>query len=304
MFVAAIALAWTGTQLEIDALVSAAERVSAAAFASAVGLGLLGITLGAVRWRVLLESYGAQTIPPIGFLLRAYLVGIFYNTFLPANVGGDLVRGHVTRRSFEGIAGAYLIVAIERLFGLAGLLLLGAIVLMVRPLATGVDLRLLAAGGIAAALVAVALPLVGRGIGIWIPGRIGTILQSLPQVKRPTLLGVVLALSVSTQLSVALSGHVLLSSIRPTLPLSDSLVLVPLAMAALYLPTIAGLGVREAAFVFFFGVVEVPPAEATAASLALFAAQLLLALGGGALHAVAPLTATPTNGDDSSRDDR
>ena len=86
------------------------------------------------------------------------------------------------------------------------------------------------------------------------------------------------------------AGYLLLSSVHPSASLADALVLVPVAMAALYLPTVAGLGVREASFVFFFGLVGVTAEEATATALAFFASQLVIALCGGALHALAPLS--------------
>ena len=294
--VAAAALAWTASRLELDALLRAMSSVSAAAFAGAVFVCLASVGVGAVRWLVLLHAYGATTLPSLLFLIRAYLVGVFYNTFLPANVGGDLVRAHVTRRSFPGVGGAYLIVAIERLFGLAGLMLLGATVLLLRPLTTGIDLRFLAVAATGAAVTAVSIPFIGRALGRKLPGKLGEILSALPRVRKAPLLGLVLALSLVTQLCVAIAGHILVASIEPSVALTDSLVLVPLAMAALYLPTVAGLGVREAAFVLFFGLVSVPAETATAAALAFFATQLAIALFGGALHAAAPLSVDANDG--------
>jgi hypothetical protein len=58
----------------------------------------------------------------------------------------------------------------------------------------------------------------------------------------------------------------------------------------LYVPiSLAGLGVREAAFVVLLGRVGVSPANATAASLAFMASLLVLAVAGGVGHALRPL---------------
>jgi uncharacterized membrane protein YbhN (UPF0104 family) len=286
--VALAALGWTFSKLDFGKLVDSVAEIAPWAFVLAVSMALGALVLGAFRWRVLLHAYGAARPPSLFFLTRVYHVGLFYNTFLPANVAGDVLRGHVTRSAFDGMTGAYLVVAIERVFGLAGLLLLGAVVLMFRPVGE-TDLRLIGIFGVLAALFAALAPVVGRRLGSRLPGRLGKLAASLPRVERPLLLVLVLLLSMGTQSVVALTGHTLLVSLHPTLALSDSFVLVPLAMISLYLPTVAGLGVREAAFVFFFGKVGVSAEDATAASLAFFAVQLLVAATGGIAHLVAPL---------------
>jgi hypothetical protein len=133
--------------------------------------------------------------------------------------------------------------------------------------------------------------MVARRIAPALPGRLKTLAKLLPPVRRPAFLLVVLALSVVTHTVVALSGHALVASTAATVALSESLVLVPLALVAMYFPTVAGLGAREAAFVVLFGSIGVAVADAMAASLGLFGVQLLVALVGGLLHLVAPLPA-------------
>jgi hypothetical protein len=54
--------------------------------------------------------------------------------------------------------------------------------------------------------------------------------------------------------------------------------------------SVAGLGVREAAFVVLFAHVGVSAANATAASLASMATQMTVALLGGIAHALVPLS--------------
>ena len=104
------------------------------------------------------------------------------------------------------------------------------------------------------------------------------------------MLALALALSVVTHTFVALTGHALVHAVAPGVPVVESLVLVPLAMIATYVPfSVAGLGVREAAFVFLFGKVGVSGADATAASLALMAVTMIVAGLGGVAHLIRPL---------------
>lgn len=282
------ALGWTLSQVSLEELLGAIRRLAPGATVVALALSFANLFVGSLRWRTLLAAYGAEQRPSILRLAHLYLVALFYNTFLPANVGGDVVRGYVTRDAFPGSAGAYLIVGIERVFGLAGLFLLGATVLLVRPLAELPHLPWLAAGALLAAAAASLAPVLARRLAPIAPSRLRTVLALTPTVRRPALLLPVLLLSVGTQSVVALTGHALVVSIAPEVTLAQSLVIVPVALIAMYLPTVAGLGTREAAFVLLFGAVGVGEADATAASLALFAVQLAVAATGGVVHLVAP----------------
>ena len=288
--VTAAALIWTVTRVSLDDMLQAASRIGVGALAAAVAIGCSNLFVGALRWKVMLIAYGAKRPPSVLHLARVYFVSLFYNTFLPGNVGGDVLRGHVTRSAFDGASAAYVVVFVERLFGLAGLLLLGATVLSVHPVG-GVDLPLVAGGAAIAAAGAALFPLVGRRLAPILPGILGRIAASFPAVERPALLLVVLLLSCCTQLVVALTGHVLVHAVDPEIPLADSLVLVPVALIALYFPAaVAGIGVREAAFVFLFTGVGMAAADATAASLAFLATTLVVALFGGLSHVVFPLS--------------
>jgi uncharacterized membrane protein YbhN (UPF0104 family) len=123
-----------------------------------------------------------------------------------------------------------------------------------------------------------------------LPKKLAEVAAALPVPRRPALLLVVLLLSVGTQSIVALTGHALFTSVDSSVALADSLVLVPVALIALYFPaTVAGLGVREAAFVYLFEGVGVSSTDATAASIAFLAVQLVVALLGGVVHMAWPI---------------
>lgn len=290
LLVTAGALAFTFSRISFADLSGAVRRLQPSAVVVAAALTLANLALAGLRWRILLAAYGAKGAPSVAFLARAQLVGHFYNTFVPGNVTGDVLRAHATRRSFDGPLGSYMVVVLERFFGLAGLFTLGAIGLVLRPLPGVIRADLLAALAFATALLIALIPIAGRSLGRRLPGRLGRFAASLPVVERPGLLGVVMALAIVTHTLVALTGHVLIDSIAPQVAAHESIVLVPLAMIATYVPfSVAGLGVREAAFVFLFGRVGVPAAGATAASLAFLAVYALVAALGGLVHLARPL---------------
>lgn len=66
--------------------------------AAAVGVFLTSNVLGAMQWHVLLGSSGVAL--PFRRSFRIYFVGLFFNNFLPANIGGDAFKIYdVTRKN-------------------------------------------------------------------------------------------------------------------------------------------------------------------------------------------------------------
>lgn len=291
--IAGLALAWTLTRAPLAALLDSARRMSAVALLAGLGLSALNLVFAAARSRVVLAAYGAPAPPRLSTLVRLQWVGVFYNTVLPGNVGGDVVRAHAMRDAFAGGPNAYVVVLLERVFGLAGLLTLSASILAVHPVAGVTGLSRLAVLGVVAALLAATAPLVARRLGRHVPGKLGALLLRLPEAGRPGFLVLAFALSITTQALVAGTGLLLVHAVAPGVAAAGVLALVPVAQVATYFPaTIAGLGVREAAFVVLLSHAGVPKADATVASLSMLALQLTVALIGGLLHVATPTRAT------------
>ncbi len=93
-------------------------------------LGLTGLILWfmAWRWRFVLARFsrGDAPLPGIGAFIRWTWVGLAVNQLLPSVVAGDAVRASLLVRSGAASAGtAGISVLADRLYGLAGLVLLG-----------------------------------------------------------------------------------------------------------------------------------------------------------------------------------
>ena len=102
--------------------------------------------------------------------------------------------------------------------------------------------------------------------------------------------GSALLMSVVNQTLVGVMGHLTIWTLAPQVQLIDSLVLSPLAFAAIFFPlTVAGAGTRDAAMVALYGLLGVPRETALSASLQVLLAYGLLAALGGALSLVTPL---------------
>lgn len=285
-----LALAWTLRVAPVGEVASALGQIPLTSLGLALAAGAVGYVAATVRWGLLLDAYGARAVPAWS-RLNLLLVAAFHNTFLPGAVVGDLARAHLTRRAFDGgAAGAYMVVFLDRAFGLVGLLLLVSVTQLIRPVAGVSSLRVPAALAVVAALGFIALPFVGRRVGSRVPGRAGAWLQSLPVVVWPVGLFGAVGLSLVTHAALALCTHALLAPLAPVVAVGDSLVLVPIIMVSSYFPvTVAGLGVRELAFIALFEPLGVTAGQSTAASLATLGVLMIYALLGGVLQVVAPV---------------
>lgn len=269
------------------------NAISPWAFGGAFVIGVLGLVVAAFRWRLLFSACGIRERPSVLRLFGLHLVGLFYNSFLPGGVGGDVVRGVATRQVMgqRGVPGALAVVLLERTMGAAGLMVLVAGTFALFPLAQIPNVMLWSGVGLGVAVFGVACIASASRIARFLPGPLGRLAASLPAIEAPKPFAAAMALSVVTQSTGIFIGHMLLSSIA-SVKITDSMVVMPLIGASAYFPlTVGGAGVREAAFVALYGFIGVAEPDALAASIAFGAVIYTVAGIGGLVHAFAPLGA-------------
>lgn len=295
LLVAAGAFAFILSRQSWAELLAALARIAPLALALAALLQVACIAAATVRWRCLLRAYGASTLPSFPSALRVYFVGQFYNTYLPGAVGGDVLRGVVTRSSFAAGGGATASVAIvfvERALGLLGVLAVSA---LAAPFGASEELQrvflpycFLGSLGVAAVITAVTL---GRRLADYVPRRIATVLRGLPELRRTWPFALACLLSLVTQSLIALCAHVLVASVYPEAAVLQSLVAMPLAAGAAFFPlSVAGAGPRDLVLVALYETLGIPRAAGTATALSLLLVTLLVAGLGGVLQLLAPLS--------------
>lgn len=224
----------------------------------ALALVLVGLMLPLrlVRWCVLVRARGLDMAP--GTLFRLMMVGNFFNFFMPGTHGGDLVKIlYVVRRS-ERRADAAMTVVADRVAGLSGLLVLGAVA-GVFVLADPVG-RLAAASiwASCAALGGLALVVFSRRTRRWLGG--GRLVVRLPgRTKLEGIAEAALAYRehkgaflIAVSLSVAVHGAIVLATalsgyaLGMRAPLELVVAVLPVLYLAGALPvTYHGLGIKE-----------------------------------------------------------
>lgn len=253
---------------------------------------LLAILVSAWKWGLLLAARGYRL--RITRLLRHYFVGLFFNNLLPSTVGGDAVRAWATARDLGDTPEAVGSVIAERLIAGIGLGLTAMLGLPFLP--NGLDFLGPALLFLAINLAFVSLfvlPRIASGVVRSLLPRSATQLRSavLDTVQvvrasftRPRLLGTVLLASILFQVIVAAVNYFLFAAFDVPVPLAACVLLTPMAFTITMLPvSLSGMGVREAAYAFFFGLVGVNAEVAVLVSLAFFVLVALTSVPGAFL---------------------
>lgn len=124
-------LAWLISRVGLRDLLAQLAGMQPWLFALAAFGFLLTVVIRAFRWQVMLRPLGVSASLPT--LFRLYLLGFFWNSFLPTGFGGDVAKIiALQRRTGEGIDATVSVVA-ERAIGLLGTTLIGLLVLVLWP---------------------------------------------------------------------------------------------------------------------------------------------------------------------------
>ncbi len=107
------------TRLDWADVRTALERADTGWLLAAFGLMFASNILGAFQWNRLLHAVGIRI--PFWKVLSYYHVGLFFNNFLPANVGGDFARILDASRSGATRATAFSTVLLDRMIGTVAL---------------------------------------------------------------------------------------------------------------------------------------------------------------------------------------
>ena len=90
---------------------------------AAGALHIIGLLISAYRWQLLLKAVDVEA--PLWPLLRSYLIGGFFNNFLPTRVGGDVYRMIDSKKYSGTLLRPFAVIIVERLTGIYGLILIG-----------------------------------------------------------------------------------------------------------------------------------------------------------------------------------
>lgn len=299
LLVSGLLVAFVLTRLSLGEIRSAVESPQWGWLLAAFVVYALSAVGGAMQWAWILK--GAGIVASGREIRRLYFIGLFFNNFLPANIGGDAYKIVDLGRREHRATGVFCATLLDRLIGLTALTFLAVLFLV------GASLAGIALPTMALVLVPVAVFLAGglalllsRRLGVFLPRAAGKLgLKGLARwledvtaefaLYRPRvswLNGIFLfslliqALRMITHLLVALGlGHAL--GLEPMVQL---MVLVPMLALSLILPiTINGIGLRESVagqLLVYCGLGE---SQVVAIEVVAFLVQVVFSLQGGIL---------------------
>lgn len=299
--VSGVLIAWILRRTELSAVAAAFRSADPRFLLAAVALNPVGYWMSVRRWRLLLADQGVRV--SFGYLLKSFLVGVFFNNLLPSTIGGDAVRAWDSARAGLPRARALGVVVIDRFLGLLTLTLFAAAGVLASPglTARAPSLRAWVLAGAAAMVAAAWLlfvhsPLLARllaAAGGRLPagwrGRFERLCAGLLayQGRRRVLAGA-LAYSAGLQAAVVANAWCLARALHVELPPGVFFVLVPIAIFVMMLPvSINAIGVRENVWAFLLAPFGVAGATAVAMAWLDYGLVLLQAAVGGGVYALA-----------------
>jgi uncharacterized membrane protein YbhN (UPF0104 family) len=254
--------------------------------------------LGSWQWNQLLSAVGIRI--PFWKVCSYYHVGLFFNNFLPANIGGDIARVADASRYEGSTATAFSTVLMDRLVGtvaLAGLALVTTLPAIDRFHLSLAYLALIGFFVLSVTLIWAVfhprlLPTLERmlarvGLGGLKP-HLDDLAARLADFRDQRGL-ITRVVSLATVVQVArIAVHVLVArALGLSIPLAYFFLFVPLLAVIISLPiSLNGIGVREGAGIVLFGLIGVGRTAAFALQFTTYLIAVAVSLLGGLVFLV------------------
>jgi glycosyltransferase 2 family protein len=286
------------TRVDVAAVGAAVRSANYAYLAVALVLYAGAVTSGGLKWYVLLRAQGIDI--PFSALLAYTFEGVFFNNFLPANVGGDVMRGYGLARHTDRAAEAAVSVVVDRVVGLIAFMTAAFVSAVVVVFFTGQQQLMgtvLASGLGMAALAGLFAAVLSRRVRAWVEhlfrnrwlARLQPVYRRLSDALsayRFKFGRLVLAFGVSlgTLILSNFANYLVAEALGGGISLLHIFLFNPLIAFVLLIPvSVGGLGLNQGAFVFFYGLVGVDKQVALPVSLVMQIIIYVTSLPGGFL---------------------
>ncbi len=254
------------TKIRIRDIPKALENIDIFWLALSFSLHALGLLISAYRWQILIRAQGDDV--PLGFLAKSYLVGNFFNLFLPTRFGGDVVRIWDGSRYSRSLLKSSAVVIVERFTGV--------IVLLLFAFAASLS-RLDMARSLPFIWISLLVGFLGLSMAflfftrvfqlllekIPVKGVLQKIKPKIMEFRRVVLVygkerkAFYLALFWAFLLQINVVVHYFLAgkAFHLTIPMLDYFIFIPIILLILTIPvTIGGLGLREMLYMRIFAI--------------------------------------------------
>jgi len=260
-------------------------------------LNLLAVVIMARRWQTLLIFY--QTPVNLSRLTGFYLIGLFFNNFLPTGIGGDVMRIYKVNQETADRTTSFASVIIERMMGIAATLFLALWALFFisqqfhsrRLLFVSLAL-LLAIVGFFILIIQnrpfrFILKLFDKLTFFNIGEKFNKLFEAIHYFSaRRRILGYVFLYSLTSQIAIVLMNYALVKALGLNVNLSYLFMVVPVTFVLTMLPSINGVGIRDLGYVSLLAKIGVSDAAALSLSFLNLLLPMILSAWGAVLFII------------------
>lgn len=256
-----------------EKVLSVIKTVNPFFFIAAILIYIFALYIASLRWRLLLpEEFKNKK------LFSFYLIGSFFNTFLPGMVGGDAVKTYYLYKEINKGGLSFASVFMDRYLGFIAIMTIGLT-------AFAAGFNYIKGSIIAWLLPAIVFSFLIGSFAIF-RFRLGKRIRVIAEFyeyshnysRQKTLIIKALLLSFVIQTMSIITIYIISLGLGQHIPFGYFFIFFPIIITVATLPiSISGIGLREGAFVLLFGMIGISPETATAMSFTWF---LSVACGG------------------------
>jgi uncharacterized protein (TIRG00374 family) len=264
-------------------------------FASAVAMFFVGLVAVAFRLRLVVQVHGTKLSVPVAYYVN--LIALFFNNVLPSSLGGEMVKAYYLYKNSEGSVSVFSAVVVDRLFGLVTMLLISISTIFFLDTAQGShkimgSIVMLAAGTVTLAFLIFNKKIVDGLCQLHIPLLPAVFLEKIREIYRAMykyrehkgIIGNCFAFTVMGQTAYIIANFLLAKSLAMDIPIGFFFFFVPILLIMGVAPSVNGIGVREATFLFYLTEFTTPE-KALALSLLTTFFMILVGIIAGIIYA-------------------
>ena len=231
-------------------------------FITAVFVFFAGMIAVAFRLRFVIQVHGTKLSVAAAYYVN--LIALFFNNVLPSSVGGEMMKAYYLYRNSKGHVSVFSAVVVDRLFGLITMLLISISTIFFFDSAQGShkimgSIVMLAATTITLAIFIFNKKIVDILCQVHIPLLPAIFIEKIREIYRAMyeyrehkgIFGNCIALTVVGQTSFIIANFLLARSLAIDIPLAFFFFFVPILLLMGVAPSVNGIGVREATFLFY-----------------------------------------------------
>ena len=231
-------------------------------FAMAVVIFFSSIIAVAFRLRYVVQVHGTKL--SVGAAYYVNLIALFFNNVLPSSIGGEMMKAYYLYKNSNGTVSVFSAVVVDRLFGLITMLLISISTIFFFDSAQGShkimgSIVMLSATTITLAIFVFNKRIVDTLCQLHIPLLPAIFIEKIREIYRAMyeyrehkgIFGRCIALTLLGQTAYILANYLLARSLGIDIPLPFFFFFVPILLLMGVTPSVNGIGVREATFLFY-----------------------------------------------------